>query len=80
MKIDTICNELLVALTEVGYNEHTIFNYKGVIRRFKTFCNERGVTLYTPELGKMYAEDVISKKQVTLAKTDTILRVALLVY
>lgn len=62
MKIDTICNELLVALTEAGYNEHTIFNYKGVIRRFKTFCIEKGVAIYTPELGKMYAEDVISKK------------------
>ncbi len=68
MKIDTICNELLVALTEVGYNEHTIFNYKGVIRRFKTFCNERGVTLYTPELGKMYAEDVVSKKTGNFSK------------
>ena len=62
MTIETICNLLLDALTEAGFNESTLFNYKGVIRRFKTFCNEKGVTDYTPEIGQAYADDVISKK------------------
>ena len=62
MTIETICNMLLDALTEAGFNESTLFNYKGIIRRFKTFCNEKGVTDYTPEIGQAYADDVISKK------------------
>lgn len=41
MNIDMICNALLDALAEVGYHEHTIFNYKGVIRRFKAFCEKK---------------------------------------
>lgn len=62
MTIETICNLLLDALTEAGFNESTLFNYKGVIRRFKIFCAEKGVTDYTPEIGQAYADDVISKK------------------
>ena len=62
MKIDTICNALLNALVEVGYHEHTIFNYEGVIRRFKAFCEEKGVSEYTPDFGQTYADDVISNK------------------
>jgi len=62
MTIETICNLLLDALTEASFNESTICNYKGVIRRFKIFCNEREVTDYTPEIGQAYADDVISKK------------------
>ena len=38
MSIDEICNLLLKALADAGYNESTIFNYQGVIRRFKTYC------------------------------------------
>lgn len=60
MKIDTICNHFVIALTDASYNEHTIFNYKGVIRRFKTYCNQMGVTIYTPEFGQTYADDVAS--------------------
>ena len=33
-----------------------------MIRRFKQFCKERDVTLYSSEIGKDYADDVISKK------------------
>lgn len=29
MKIDTICNSLLETLIQAGYNENTIFNYRG---------------------------------------------------
>lgn len=63
MKIDTICNSLLGTLIQAGYNENTIFNYRGVIRRFKAFCKEKEAFEYTPELGQSYADDVISKKQ-----------------
>ena len=62
MNVNTICNALLDALAEVGYHEHTIFNYKGVIRRFKSFCEEKDITEYTPDFGQTYADDVISKK------------------
>lgn len=61
MNINTICDALLDALAEVGYHENTIFNYKGVIHRFKTFCNVNAVDTYTPTFGKTYAEDVVSK-------------------
>lgn len=60
MKIDTICNDFLKALTNASYNEHTIFNYQGVIRRFKAYSNQMGVTIYTPEFGQTYADDVVS--------------------
>lgn len=62
MSIDEVCNLLLKALADAGYNESTIFNYQGVIRRFKTYCRERGVTEYSPEIGQPYADDVISEK------------------
>lgn len=70
MTIETICNLLLDALTEAGFNESTLFNYKGVIRRFETFCNEKGVTDYTPEIGQAYADDVISKKPGNTVPSD----------
>ena len=62
MKIEAICNSLLETLIQAGYNENTIFNYRGVIRRFKAFCKEKEAFEYTPELGQSYADDVISKK------------------
>lgn len=60
MDIDTICSLLIDALRNAGYNESTIFNYQGVIRRFKTFCETKGVTKYSSEIGRMYADDVVS--------------------
>ena len=62
MDINNICALLIDALHGAGYNESTIFNYNGVIRRFKAFSKERGQTAYTPAYGKMYAEDVVSVK------------------
>lgn len=62
MTINEICEVCISALCSEGYNESTIFNYEGVIRRFKQFCEEKHVTLYTSEIGKAYADDVISKK------------------
>ena len=61
MTIDAICEACITALKDAGYYETTIFNYKGVIRRFKAFCSEHGITDYSPESGKLYADDVISK-------------------
>lgn len=62
MSIDEICELLLEALAGAGYNESTIFNYRGVIRRFKAYCRENGITEYTPDAGQPYADDVISLK------------------
>jgi len=62
MSIDEICELLLKALADTGYNENTIFNYRGVIRRFKTYCRENGITEYSPDAGQPYADDVISAK------------------
>lgn len=62
MTIDEICAACINALRSEGYNESTIYNYEGVIRRFKQFCEEQDVTLYSSEIGKSYADDVISKK------------------
>ena len=62
MKIEIISNLCIEALINAGYIESTIFNYQGVIRRFKAFCNEKNVTEYLPQLGQLYANDVISKK------------------
>lgn len=62
MEINIICDALLAALDEAGYHEHTIFNYKGVVRRFKAFCENKGITEYTLDFGQTYADDVISIK------------------
>lgn len=62
MTIDEICSACINALRVEGYNETTIFNYEGVIRRFKQFCKEREVSLYSSEIGKAYADDAISRK------------------
>jgi len=62
MSIDEICELLLEALADAGYNESTIFNYRGVIRRFKAYCRENGITEYSPDAGQLYADDVISTK------------------
>ena len=62
MSIDEICELLLEALAGAGYNESTIFNYRGVIRRFKAYCRENGITEYSPNAGQPYADDVVSAK------------------
>lgn len=62
MLVNEICELLLEAQTEAGFNESTIFCYRGVIRRFKTYCRENGITEYTPEVGQPYADDVVSTK------------------
>ena len=62
MTIDEICSACINALRAEGYNESTIFNYEGVIRRFKQFCKEHNTSEYGSEIGKAYADDVISKK------------------
>lgn len=68
MTIDKICEACIKALRAEGYNETTIFNYEGVIRRFKQFCSEKDVTRYTSEIGRAYADDVISKKTGNFSK------------
>lgn len=62
MEINTICDALLSALDEAGYHEHTIFNYEGVVRRFKAFCKNKGITEYALDFGQTYADSVISIK------------------
>jgi len=62
MTIETICTACIRAVKDAGYNESTIFNYNGVVRRFKKFCIEKGVTEYSCDIGKQYAEEVVSKK------------------
>lgn len=62
MKIESICSLCLEAVVNVGYNESTIRNYRGVIRRFKKFCSARSVQVYSCDIGKLYADDVISSK------------------
>jgi len=60
MDINLLCSLLIDALRKAGYNESTIFNYQGVVRRFKAFCEMKGVSKYSSEIGKMYADDVVS--------------------
>jgi site-specific recombinase XerD len=60
--IETICSLCLKAVTNVGYNESTIRNYRGVIKRFKKFCSDHDAVDYSCGIGKLYADDVISSK------------------
>lgn len=60
MLIEEICDQLIAALQDAGYNDSTIFNYRGVIRRFKKICEEEGVTEYDLDIGQRYADAVIS--------------------
>ena len=62
MDINTVCTLLIAALKDAGYNDSTIFNYQGAVRRFKSFCKEHDVTEYSYEIGKIYADAVISPK------------------
>ena len=62
MDINTVCTLLINALKEARYNDSTVFNYKGAVRRFKAFCMEHGVTEYNHEIGRLYADAVISPK------------------
>ena len=50
MTIETICDACIRAVKDAGYNESTIFNYKGVVRRFKKFCVERGAIEYSCDI------------------------------
>lgn len=60
MSINEICELLLEALSDAGYKESTIFNYSGVIRRFKSYCQKNNISEYRPEDVQAYADDVIS--------------------
>ena len=62
MDINTICSLLIDALRNADYNESTVSLYLGVIKRFKIFCQEKGVSDYDCAIGKLFADDVISPK------------------
>ena len=62
MDINTVCTLFIDALKDAGYNDSTIFNYQGAVRRFKTFCKEHNAAEYNHEIGKLYADSVISPK------------------
>ena len=62
MTVDTICEAFLQALKNARYNASTIRNYQGVVRRFKSFCAEQNVIDYSCDIGKLYAEYVVSPK------------------
>ena len=62
MDINTVCSKLINALQEAQYNESTIANYRRATKRFKKFCNRLGVSEYNSEVGRLYAEDVISPR------------------
>ena len=55
-------------MKDAGYNDSTVFNYQGAVRRFKIFCKENDVTEYSYEIGKLYADSVISPKTGKLSK------------
>ncbi|MBN2793764.1 MAG: tyrosine-type recombinase/integrase [Clostridia bacterium] len=62
MTIECICDLCLEAVKNAGYKESTIRNYRGVVRRFKEFCVDHGIKEYSCDIGKLYADDVISNK------------------
>jgi site-specific recombinase XerD len=62
VKIEEIGNLLIKALESANYKQSSISGYRGVLRRFKTFCNERGVTKYSADIGSEYANAIISPK------------------
>lgn len=62
MEIEEIGSMLIKALENANYKESTVFNYRGVLRRFKAFCDGKGVTEYSSEIGAEYANAVISPK------------------
>jgi len=62
VKIEKIGNLLIEALENANYNESTVFNYRGVLRRFKNFCDERETEEYSPDIGSEYANAIISPK------------------
>ena len=68
MDINTVCTLLINALEEAGYNDSTVFNYKGAVRRFKAFCMDHGVAEYNHEIGRLYADAVISPKTEKFSK------------
>lgn len=69
MDINTVCTLLIDALKDAGYNDSTIFNYQGVVRRFKAFCKEQEVTEYSYEIGNLYADFIISPKTGKFSKS-----------
>ena len=69
MDINTVCTLLIDALKDAGYNDSTIFNYQGAVRRFKAFCKEHEVIEYSYEIGKLYADFIISPKTGKFSKS-----------
>ena len=43
MTIDEICSACITALRAEGYNDSTIFNYEGVIRRLNSFVMKKAL-------------------------------------
>ena len=64
MIIEKICDQLIVAMEDAGYNDSTIFNYRGVIRRFKEFCEKESVTKYDQDIGQKYTDNAVDRKSV----------------
>ena len=53
MDIENICNLLLEALAEAGFNESTLFNYRGVYADSKPFAMKETHQSIPLKLGRL---------------------------
>lgn len=60
--IDNLCDAFIAALTNAGYAQKNIENYKQVSNKFKRFCTENGYDTYTVNIGQMFADNVFNEK------------------
>ena len=77
MDINTVCTLLIDALKGAGYNDSTIFNYQGAVRRFKAFCEKHNVTDMTMKSAGSMLKLWSAPKLESLARSVIIFKAAL---
>jgi integrase len=60
--IDDLCDAFIAAITDAGYAQKNIENYRQVSNRLKKFCAENGYDTYTAHIGQMFADNVFNEK------------------
>ncbi len=68
-----LLDKLLHDLEKRSYTQMTLANYRRTLRKIETFMAERGIDMYSPEIGLQYFETYTAKNQLGVSRKKAML-------
>lgn len=72
LSFENLLDELLHDLEEKSYAQLTLANYRRTLRKIEVFMMERGINVYTPEIGMQYFETYIVEHELGISRKKAI--------